>query len=287
VTHRSFRRIFRLPLVSPWLHRWLFTPASVAKAVPAASLRAAAKDLSEVYCKPAGVPPGVPLALDGMEPKLALNWLLLPVSSVNGMTVGLVWTEVTKNSLDAAGIAPAPSGRFALDEAAGELFATAWRPADATLIVAWNASVLSCECVRETLHFDAPAPGTLPAHILTRMAFYERRHCRLCGPATGPGVVPDLSALPPPCVAYPAPHVTSPVDFSGFGFPTFRGTYFGTVVISRFSAAGSTVHGGGPLIGQDRRLICTRMRHCRPDRRRLLRLSLATGASTISWGLSP
>eukprot|EP00170_Pyropia_yezoensis_P010110 contig_46092_g10148 len=290
VVRDSWRRIFRLPELSSWLRMWLLTPASDAEAVPVASLRAAAAEYSEVYRQPPGKAPGVPLELDDMVPRLALTWLLLPTSSVNGLSLGLVWTDVAANALDGDPmvIGPAPSGRFALDEGTGELFATSWRPSNDTLVVAWTASVLSCERVRETIHFDAPAPNTLPAHIIVRMTFHERRFCRLCGPTTGRSVPPpDLSDLPPPCTGSPARRVSSPADFSGFGFQGFRGTYFGTVLLSRFAPAGGTVQGGGPCLAQERRLISIRLRHARPERRRMLRLALTASASSITWGLSP
>ncbi|KAK1861032.1 hypothetical protein I4F81_003616 [Pyropia yezoensis] len=229
-----------------------------------------------------------------MVPKLALNWLLLPVASINGITAGLVFTDSVEEDLDDMVIMPEPSGRFAYDEEVGEVFMTAWRP-DNKLVVAWTQCVLSCERRREVLTYANPLPGQFPFHLKKRMSFYERRHCRLCG--LDVWTVEDLSSLPPPCNGAPRRRFTSPLNFKGFGFPFFRGHFFGTVVLRTYDSAslidgdatdgsGATPYADPPCTRREARPIVVRVRHGSVSLRRMMRLAL-TDTAQVLWSPDP
>lgn len=290
----DYAAVFRLPLLGPWLQQWLLSFPADAEAVSIASIRAAVTEVAEVYRAPNGLPTRKPLDLTAMVPKLALNWLLLPVASINGITAGLVFTDSVEEDLDDMVIMPEPSGRFAYDEEVGEVFMTAWRP-DNKLVVAWTQCVLSCERRREVLTYANPLPGQFPFHLKKRMSFYERRHCRLCGPDVW--TVEDLSSLPPPCNGAPRRRFTSPLNFKGFGFPFFRGHFFGTVVLRTYDSAslidgdatdgsGATPYADPPCTRREARPIVVRVRHGSVSLRRMMRLAL-TDTAQVLWSPDP
>lgn len=271
---RDYEHIFRLPNKGGWIRKWVYSRAAHAELLPEAALANSTTESTTVY----RANPSFGTAL----PTLSTHWFLCPYQSCNGYTVGLAFMDVSLNRLDALSIHPVECGRFAMDEASGEVFMTAYR--DGGMCIAWTQSISSCERVREILVFEAPpSDGIPPTRILLRNSFYERRDCRLCL---------QFGARKPPCRAPAArARALSRVAAPDYLFPLqtayrrFRGSYYGTVVKTRFSYPRSPTAMCSPTTHSVAVPIILELRHGIASIARRLKLNLRQ--SSFSFGVDP
>lgn len=266
--NRDYQHIFRLPNKGGWIQNWVFSRGAEAELLPEAGIENSTAESTTIFRA---------LALTAQAmPMMSSHWFLCPFQSCNGFTVGLAYMDVTVDRLDECSVHPVPCGRFAMDEATGEVFMTAWNEAS-LMTVGWTASVSSCERIRELFIFEAPKKnGEPPGKPILRNSFYERRDCRICGR-------PNI----PPCRAPAArARAVSRHDSAGkYLFPLqnvyrrFRGCFFGVVVKSVYSPGTR-----GPQIVAAVPVICD-IRHGVASVARRLRINLRQSA--FSFGMGP
>lgn len=223
---RTEAQVFRLPNSNAAVRDWLYTRPDV-DAVGEDAFRNAAAESSTIFrMHPAR--PDDPFV--EISPTVSNHWLMVPVQSINGVTVGLAYLDVLyQRPGDDLRVPPLPVGKFAIEDATGEVFVTGWGDSD-IMIVGWIQSIIKCERKRELLMFVAPAlNGLAPEILLRRNSFYERRDCHLCG------VGRSIFELPEPCSGVGrtlSDDPTKPAPLLNLAtlYRRFRGAYFGFCV---------------------------------------------------------
>lgn len=276
IGQRDYSHVFRLPNMGGWIQKWVYARGAEVEVVPERALTNSTAESTTVFRA---------LAKDRMAiPVLSTHWFLCPYQSLNGFTVGLAFMDVLLDRLDEMTVPTAACGRFALDEATGEMFLTAYNK-DGFMHIAWTQSVSSCERVREVFLFSASdQDGAPPERVLVRNSFYERRNCRICGDAVA------SSLLKVPCNS-PA---SRPTDFSSeraergdYLFPLqnvyrrFRGNFFGTCVKTLYTYD----NGATPSRRTAQVPLFLDIRHGVASVARRLKINLKQSA--VSFGLDP
>lgn len=265
---RDYAHVFRLPNKGGWIRKWVYSRVADTEMVPEAGLANSTTESTTIYRASPSFGTAVPM--------LSTHWFLCPCQSYNGYTVGLAYMDVALDRLDSSCVAPAECGRFAMDEATGEVFMTAWRGNE--MVVAWTQSISSCERVRELLLFEAPcADGMEPEHLILRNSFYERRDCQFCGGSSYP---PRQPCHAPAARARQISH-TRPTDYLfplQSAYRRFRGSYYGTVEKTRYARGMSGATFSKVPIVLD-------LRHGIASVSRRLKINLRQ--SSVSFGVDP
>lgn len=219
---RSEHDVYRLPNSSQVLRDWLYTRPDV-EAVDEQAFENSAIESSTIF------------RIDGfhvedgsvhISPTVSNHWLLVPVQSINGVTVGLAYLDVLYQRKERDNcVPPLRLGKFAIEDNTGEIFMTGWM--GPIMVVGWTQSIIKCERVRELLMYHAPeVNGVRPRNLLLRNSFYERRDCHLCGLGS------SLNTLKSPCSGvsntFP-PEPTKPGSLTNVStlYRRFRGGYYG------------------------------------------------------------
>jgi hypothetical protein len=310
---RTARRIFRLPVAGgAWAQRWLYShpdgfdcasPDAIVNAITQSTTiwrrfvdahkAAGGEDELDVSGGDAGAIKGEAEAEATFRATISSHWFLVPYGAINGVILGFGMMHMMHDTLDrnisvvALRDLSSRFGRFIMDEATGEFFFTAFRE-DNTVLVAWAASVRSCERVREMMLFATPeVDGTQPTQVLLRNSFYDRRDCRMCTTPDAHSVL----ALRPPCSGI-AMHRhcirnegdgNSWVDNSWEGFHSsdtrYNGRYWGTVEKRQYDRA-TRVN-----IRSEQALLLIDIRNGTASVARMLRDNVKQSA--LSFGLGP
>lgn len=225
---RSEADVYRLPNSSQVLRDWLYTRPDV-EAVDEEAFANCAVESSSIF-RIEGFGQNDSTIL--VSPSISNHWLLIPVQSINGVTVGLVYLDVLfQRQMADKCVPPLRVGKFAIQDSTGEVFVTGWT--ENFMVVGWTQSIIKCERVRELLMYHAPKTnGVRPRNLLLRNSFYERRDCHLCGQGT------SLDTLKPPCCGistnilsdpYKQPLSTSRMRLTDVStlYRRFRGGYYG------------------------------------------------------------
>lgn len=222
---RSFNDIFRIPNMGGVIRDWLFTRPTIEAVGEDAFANSTAE--SSTMLRIEGVFQDRNILV---TPTVSSHLLLVPCQSINGLTVGLAYIDVTyerdANILDNR-VPTLRLGRFAIDDATGETFLTGW--SDNVMVVDWTQSIIKCERVREILLFEAPPDGGTPRNLMLRNSFFQRRHCALCG------IGNSINSLPPPCSGINrriSQDPTKPPTITNVAslYRRFRGSYCGIVL---------------------------------------------------------
>ncbi|CAN8062986.1 unnamed protein product [Agarophyton chilense] len=232
---RRHRRIFRIPDRGGAIANWLYTRPEP-EAISEDAFRKSAIESTTVFRMEG-------LSRDGhaitITPSLSSHWLMVPVQSLNGFTMGIAFLDILfQREKSDNTVPPLPVGRFVLEDATGEVFVTGWT--DDIMICGWIQSVISCERVRELLLYKAPAfNGLKPTQLLLRNSFFERRACHLCGHGR------TFSSLPHPCFGRnkrpeSLSSIMDNITNVSSVYRRFRGAYFGLCIKTNFSSGQTT-----------------------------------------------
>lgn len=222
---RTFNDIFRIPNMGGVIRDWLFTRPTVEAIGEDAFANSSAESSTMLRIEDVIQNRNILVT-----PTVSSHLLLVPCQSINGLTVGLAYIDITyerdANILDNR-VPTLRLGRFAIDDATGETFLTGW--ADNVMVVDWTQSIIKCERVREILLFEAPIDGGTPRNLMLRNSFFQRRHCALCG------IGNSINTLPPPCSGINkriSQDPTKPPTISNVAslYRRFRGSYCGIVL---------------------------------------------------------
>ncbi|KAI0561144.1 hypothetical protein FGB62_92g029 [Gracilaria domingensis] len=231
VVARRQRQIFRIPDMGGPIANWLYTRPEP-EAISEDAFRNSAIESTSLFRMEGLSQDGTSITI---TPSLSSHWLMVPVQSMNGFTLGLAFLDILfQRETGKNTVPPLPVGRFVVEDATGEVFITGWT-AD-IMICGWIQSVIKCERVRELLLYKAPAVnGVKPTQLLLRNSFFERRACHLCGQGR------TFSSLPNPCSginrrgASVIPTMDKVTNVASV-YRRFRGAYFGVCVKTSFMA---------------------------------------------------
>ena len=274
---RDYSRVFRLPNENLWIRKWVYSRISPTEYIPQSAMDNSTTESTTVFrCLP-----NDRLVI----PKMSCHWLLCPFQSFNGYTVGLAYMDVTLNYLDDSCVHPVHVGRFAMDEASGEVFVTAWHSnKHAYMTVGWTASVSSCERVRELFLFECPAvDGNAPTNLLLQNSFYERRNCHICKSPNTP-----VCNAPASRSNTTNSHRSSSSSTGAYLYPLrnvyrrFRGCYFGVCVKTKY--VHHQINQPPVRTVSAERIVCD-IRHGIASVSRRLRMNLSYGS--FSFGTDP
>lgn len=222
---RTFNDIFRIPNMGGVIREWLFTRPSMEAVGEDAFANSTAESATMVRIENL-----VQNRSILVTPTVSNHLLLVPCQTINGLTVGLAYIDVTYErdaNIRDNRVPTLRLGRFAIDDATGETFLTGW--SDNVMVIDWTQSIIKCERVREILLFEAPPDGTAPINLQLRNSFFQRRHCALCG------IGDSINNLPPPCSGINkriSQDPTRPPTVTNVGslYRRFRGSYCGIVL---------------------------------------------------------
>lgn len=281
VKRRTENGVFRLPNSDAAVRAWLYSRPAF-EAVGEDAFENAATESSTVFRMH---PIADFEASIKISPTVSSHWLMVPVQSINGVTVGLAYLDVLyERPGDDARVPPLPVGKFAIEDATGEVFVTAW--GEGIMIVGWIQSIIKCERVRELLMFEAPPEnGLAPKVIIRRNSFYERRKCYLCGRGK------SMSSLEEPCsgIGSTGRAVTDPAQLTNIAtlYRRFRGAYFGVCLKTSYVNRIITEQILVPVFIDVRQGLHTVKQRFKNNLHRNVHFSLKCGMAEGLFGLSP
>ncbi|CDF39099.1 unnamed protein product [Chondrus crispus] len=281
---RSDRTIFRLPESNRAVRDWLYSRPFV-EALGNDAFENAAIESSTIF-RMHPIDPHDPSIK--ISPTVSSHWLMVPFQSINGVTIGLVYLDVLyERPEEELRVPPLPVGKFAIEDATGEVFVTAW--GDDIMIIGWIQSIIKCERVRELLMFRPPPHDAQPpTELLRRNSFYERRACHLCGHGD------HISGLPEPCtgvgpVARPAPFLGGPMPLTNIAtlYRRFRGAYFGVCIKTSYANNRMTDQVRVPVFCDVRKSLSPVRERFKINLRKNVQFSFDSPLTNTLFGLSP